>query len=67
MNTRTQRFEGGSWKSKLGESSKLCSRPEDTFYQFCYWAVPSLSQHITLQCWPYVSGYAEAKPREYNA
>jgi hypothetical protein len=67
MNTRTQRFEGGSWKSKLGESSKLCSRPEDTFYQFCYWEVPSLKEYIVLQSFPHVSGYSEARPREYNA
>lgn len=64
---RTQRFEGGSFKAKQGNYSKLCSRYEDTFYQFCYWAVPTLNHHVQLQCWPYVSGHAEARPREYNA
>jgi hypothetical protein len=67
VSARTQRFEGGSFKTENGliEYSKFCSQPTDSFYQWCWWQVP-LEMHKTTQCWPFVQGWHEAKPREYN-
>lgn len=65
MRAQTKRFEGGQFKAKQGEYSRLCSRYEDTFYQFAFWEVP-LHIHELHQVFPMCGTIDEAKPREYN-
>lgn len=68
MTPRTRR-EGGAYRNdhSMFEWSKLCGQSTDVFYQFCYWQLPSIEQHNVLQCWPFVQGWHEARPREYNS